>query len=219
MIAQRFLRQGSFHAPTCIDSGLKSLESESSSRGPISHCQGFSVVRQPDIASAVPRLLMKRRPATIPRLIVSGVVDPIQRMAIARLWSHVGQKVRKRSAPSFAHLNSTGTVVAIIGIVRRMASIFGFLPTVIFTSLVAAMFPEIPGQLCLDAAAAHGLSSDHGRAFWISPSSAIAMGSPIQMAESSNWSARYGPSAKTLPDQVGWQYRHSELSHEAEDIG
>jgi len=73
----------------------------------------LSVDRQEPIAAPVRGLLLAGCPTAVGRLVVSVVVDAVDRVTPARSFSHVGQEVFERSSPSLADFDASPAVPAI----------------------------------------------------------------------------------------------------------
>lgn len=90
-----------------------------------------AVVRDINIAARVIRLLRRRRPSAVARLVVPIVVYPIDRRTV-RARTHVREERREVFAPAIADSNSTAAVVAICAIGRIAASLSHRAPNTVF---------------------------------------------------------------------------------------
>ncbi len=82
--------------------------------GPSRNWHASSFVFKNHVASAIPLLLFTDSPATVLRAISEIVVDPLDRMLIARSISDISQECGETISPSLADRYSTPAVVGIM---------------------------------------------------------------------------------------------------------
>jgi hypothetical protein len=99
--------------------------------GSVSNCHPFSrrKCQKPSCAQIV-GLLYRSSPAAISGLIVPVHIYSVNGFA-GRAFSHVADKSRERIRPFFAHADSTSAIEWVLGIIRIVATTFGFRPRAI----------------------------------------------------------------------------------------
>ncbi len=119
--------QQAFNRPMHAPAMTQGPNIQSERLSPIS--QGFRLALPCDVmhGAAVAHLFKMGAPAHVAGLIISIVVDAVQRRAVGSL-AYIAQKGRKILAPGLAHLNSTAAIVRISIVRRQIAAIFGCLP-------------------------------------------------------------------------------------------
>lgn len=73
----------------------------------------LAVERQQQVVPAVAILLLSGGPATIPRLIITIVVDSVNRMFRRWAWTNVGQELGKRMPPAITYRDAASSIVPV----------------------------------------------------------------------------------------------------------
>lgn len=84
-------------------------------------------------------LLFVGGPTAIPRLVISGRVDAINRVLRGRFPPHIREEILKTRAPALADANSLRPIISVADIGRSRATLFHGAPSTIFGSLFHAV--------------------------------------------------------------------------------
>lgn len=104
---------------------------------PFSQTERFTLMSNQNRVSSVGHLLPMRSPSAVARLIVSVIVNSVERVIRSRLLTHVFKECCEGILPAIAH-GDAATSVMFVGLLRWVkASIFGTHPA---TELAA--FPQ-----------------------------------------------------------------------------
>lgn len=74
----------------------------------------LSTKHQLACVAAVSVLLCDRCPAAVRRFVIAGWINAIERVFVARRWTHVVKKVTGRFAPSVTHRHALATIVGVV---------------------------------------------------------------------------------------------------------
>src|SRR5260221_710578 len=88
--------------------------------------------------TAICNLLFASRPAAVARLIVSVIVDAVQRMKARRPWSHICEKVGE-AGPPLTDFDSSASVVLPVSCARVVAARAHINPSVVLRQMFSAL--------------------------------------------------------------------------------
>lgn len=215
------LGQCALDGPAMIEPSAQSCVMNASFVGPIFQNHASPLKFKPSISACISRLLIRGLPTAIPRLVISVVVFATDRMSQGRTAAHVFQKRRETIAPFLAHLDATAAIVLVSCRIRSMASVFGVLPSGVFSRFVIAMLRHLfLGGLITKAAAALRFRERKAAAFYFSEYPAGATTYPINMSASVLGGFReHRPSTKGPSGQVAHRFRHGRNLSIIEDVG
>jgi hypothetical protein len=185
-LPMEWFSQGAFIRPTAQQSPFYSARTKSEQSFPFAHRMSLSVVGNHAIGTSVVRLDGERCPSTVAGLIIAGVVDAVQRVA---LWarSHVGQESREVRAPFIADGDSSVPVVLIGPLASVVAPRFHGSPRNVFARAIQAVRQlTFSGRFIVEASAAPCVPISKRTADHCSLSSACAMAFP-RGASSEAW--------------------------------
>lgn len=117
-------------------------------------------------APPIPRLLFLRSPAHIAGLVITIIVDAINRVIFRRLAAHVFQERAVTILPSLTDGNPASAIVCEAWKIRVEASLQHHSPAMIFRRavsffIVAMFYPSCSVRFCVQASAASVISRTH----------------------------------------------------------
>lgn len=139
-----------FDRPSLGKSRSESAMRNTESTRPFSQSVSFSVVSQESCFSGILSLLQVSCPFAIrwpafcntflalSARIISVIVDAFNAVFCGRLFTHIGQELRKRVTPVFAYANPATTMPVIPSVILVVAPSLHFFPGTVFSRLVPA---------------------------------------------------------------------------------
>jgi hypothetical protein len=121
-----------------MNAASQSVLSKAEFLGPTSHRESHPAKGDELRGFGVLHLLSWGRPSAIRWLVVSIVVDALKRMSVAGSSTHVGDEVLV-THPPLADRDSATAISDVSRIARLLATMFHFLPSLVFGGSVAAM--------------------------------------------------------------------------------
>lgn len=106
---------------------------------PILNAEPNSINSNPDVSRCISALHQHGRPLTICRLIISIIIDAINRVSFGRPKLHISKKILETIQPAFTYLNSAPTIAMILRRIRIAASIFHLGPNTPFSRIALTM--------------------------------------------------------------------------------
>lgn len=147
-----FFCQSFFYSPASRYSGLNSRTRQIKLITPLRESFSLSSELKPYAVSFVKTLLLKSRPSTIIRAIVTIYIYPIDRMLFSRSFAHIAQERFKATFPSVTNLNSTAPIVGILFVLRIITSALHVYPSKVLLRLshaVRLVMRCMPSIVCL----------------------------------------------------------------------
>jgi len=135
--------------------------------------------------SLIVRLFFICSPSTICRFVIAVIVDSINAVTRARLFTHVFQECLKAITPSVAHRYASSSVILIRNAILGIASLLHACPAIVFASSRADRVPvsqeSARGKFLSKAAATSSLSVFEPRCWRDNCASAVANTTPCRL--------------------------------------
>ncbi len=164
----------------------------------------FASEGQESVASAITCLFCISCPPAVSWLVVSVIVNPLNRVATRRTFTHVSKKRRERLSPGLADCDSTPTIAWIGRIVHIETPSQHHRPRPVLRRSVSTVSCETPdSRFVIEAAAASSIAACQNAYRCRVELSTITPTEPLCSAGGIAPSIpKYQQSAKTLPRQV-----------------
>ena len=127
------------NGPSILNPVPQCSELDSSSQRPVCQAEGFSIMRQQNVAPLISSLFATRCPSAISGFVISIIVDAVNRMLEARSWTHIGYEILERIFPSGTHSDSTAAVSGEVERIRIKAPSLHQAPNAVFRSFRSTM--------------------------------------------------------------------------------
>lgn len=175
--------QNALDGPSALQSRSQASAIDTDHGRPFCKGECLVVKRQANGISSIVRLLCARRPSTVGRFVVAGIVDSIDRVRLRRTRAHVGKKGAEIVLPSVTDANAFLAVFPVVTIVRIAATVFYALPRRVFDALTAAVRQSPLSDLLIAPAATTAATAfTQGVTNHVSFDSAIAAAHPNSFA-------------------------------------